>query len=206
MSNAYNVVTITPPASEVLTLAEVKTHLKVDYSDDDDLISGLIVAAREYAEKYTNRKFISQTLRLSIDNFYDWYSVDNSLSLPWYQYLRLPYPPVTSVTSIQYLDTSNTWQTLSPSIYQTDFISEPARIYHAYNQGFPIVQQTPQAVRITYVCGYADAASVPQSIKAGMKLLIGHWYDNRALFTDTRLTQLPLSAESLLSMNRILDI
>jgi uncharacterized phiE125 gp8 family phage protein len=206
MSNVYNVVTITPPASEVLTLDEVKTHLKVDYTDDDDLINGLIVAAREYAEKFCNRKFISQTLRLSIDNFYDWYSVDNSLSVPWYQFLRIPYPPVTSVTQIQYKDVSGNWQTLSSSIYQTDLISEPARIYHAYNQGFPIVQQVPQAIQITFVAGYANSAAVPSSIKAGMKLLIGHWYDNRAIYTDTRLAELPLSAESLLSMNRILDI
>ena len=206
MSNLYNVAVVTPPATQVLTLAQAKLHLRVDGTDDDTLITTLISSAQEYAESYTNRRFITQTLQLYIDNFYDWTAVDNSLPNPWYQYLKVPYPPCQAIQSIQYLDTNSAWQTLSTSIYQVDVVSEPARIYHAYNQGFPLVQQTPQSVKIMFTCGYGGASAVPASIQQAMLILIGHWYDNRSIYTDTRLAELPLSVDALLSRNRIMDI
>jgi len=60
---------VTPPAEEPVTLTEAKNHLRVDLSDDDSLISALIVAAREHAEAITRRAFITQTLKLSLDAF-----------------------------------------------------------------------------------------------------------------------------------------
>jgi uncharacterized phage protein (predicted DNA packaging) len=40
---------------EPISLAEAKKHLRVEFEDDDTLIQGLIVAAREYAEGFLNR-------------------------------------------------------------------------------------------------------------------------------------------------------
>lgn len=206
MSNKYNITVITPPASEVLTLTEVKTHLRVDSTDDDTLISSLLVAAREYAEKYTARRFVTQTLQLSIDNFFDWYTFDSGLASPWYQYIELPYPPTSSITTISYLNQSNSWATLDSSIYQTDFVSEPARIYHAYNQSFPVVQQVPQAVKIVYVTGYGAASAVPSGIKGAMKLLIGHWYEHRTEVEDYPTFEIPRAAKSLLDIYKVVDL
>ena len=41
--------------TEPVTLAEAKLHLRVEHSDEDAYIGGLISAAREYAESFTNR-------------------------------------------------------------------------------------------------------------------------------------------------------
>jgi len=38
------------PAEEPVTTAEAKDHMRVDTSDDDTLIDGLITASRLYAE------------------------------------------------------------------------------------------------------------------------------------------------------------
>lgn len=57
------------PASEPVSLNEAKLWLRVDNSDEDSLIAELIATARESAEIYTRRSFISQTLQLTLDAF-----------------------------------------------------------------------------------------------------------------------------------------
>ena len=56
---------IEPPAVEPVTLEEFKKHARVweDLTDDDDLIRGLITAAREVLERRLARAFILQTIR-----------------------------------------------------------------------------------------------------------------------------------------------
>lgn len=44
---------------EPITLSEAKTHLRLTTDDEDGLISGLITAARLYAENYQNRIYVS---------------------------------------------------------------------------------------------------------------------------------------------------
>jgi uncharacterized phage protein (predicted DNA packaging) len=46
--------------SEPLSLLETKKHLRVEFDDDDELIQGLIVAAREYAEGFLNRPLVAK--------------------------------------------------------------------------------------------------------------------------------------------------
>ena len=52
----------TEPAAEPVTLAELKTFMRIDGSEDDALIESLIVAARELCESYTGRALITQEL------------------------------------------------------------------------------------------------------------------------------------------------
>lgn len=45
--------------AEPVTLERAKQHLRVVNNDEDALITSYITAAREYAEKYQNRVFVS---------------------------------------------------------------------------------------------------------------------------------------------------
>lgn len=50
-----------PVWTEILTLAEVKTHLRVGSDTSEDaLITTYITAAREFAEGYQNRVFVGE--------------------------------------------------------------------------------------------------------------------------------------------------
>ena len=50
-----------PVWTEILTLAEVKTHLRVGSdTSEDSLITTYITAAREFAEGYQNRVFVGE--------------------------------------------------------------------------------------------------------------------------------------------------
>ena len=45
---------------ELVTLDEAKRYLRLDNNIDDDLVTGFILAARKYAEKYLNKDILSR--------------------------------------------------------------------------------------------------------------------------------------------------
>lgn len=159
------------PASEPITLTEAKAQLRVesDFSDDDVWIATAITVVREQVEALTNRAIMPQSLELAISEFED--------------VMQLPKPPFSSLASIQYYDENNSIQTLSSSIYQLNDFVEPAEISLAYEQTWPTVYDRPDAIRIAFSAGYADAASVPASIKQAMLMLLTDLYDNRSAAT-----------------------
>lgn len=186
---------VTPPAEEPVSLTEAKNHLRVDLSDDDSLISALIVAAREHAEAITRRAFITQTLKLSLDAF----PANNG---PIY----VPMPPLQSVNSLKYFDTDGVEQTLNEGKdYLVDNESEPGRITPAPDTGWPATQNRPNAVSVEFVAGFGDASKVPQGIKQAILLMVGHWYENREAVTmqGNNAGELPMAVDSLLMMHRI---
>jgi len=178
-----------------LDLDDAKTHLRVDVDDDDELIQGLIQAATEYVETFTHRALMgSQIWDYSLCGF-----VTDSCGSIW-----LPKPPVTSITSVSYVDTTGTTQVWASSNYRTELPAGPwarkARITAAYGVTWPSVRSVTGAVTIRFVCGYGTALYVPASIKAAMKILIGHWYEHReAVGVDIgNATAIPLAVDSLL--------
>ena len=58
---------VTPPAEEPVSLAELKSHLRVDSTDDNDYITALGKAGREWVESYCNRQLVTATYDYRID-------------------------------------------------------------------------------------------------------------------------------------------
>jgi len=184
-----SVVVVTAPSVEPITLTQAKVHLRVDDDSSDDLITALIVAARQYAEKYTNRAFITQTLRAYFDNFTP--------------VIRLPRPLLQSVTSVKYIDTNGTEQTVSSSLYKVDVASQPSRVVPVFGEVWPSARYEINAVYVEYVAGYGVAAAVPDDIKQAMYLHIGHMFENREETTPVAITELPMAYSALLSTYRL---
>lgn len=159
-------ITITPPAGLVVTLAEAKAHCRVDVSDDDALITALITAAQQQAEHRIGGALLTQTLELQLD---DWPAV-----------LELPRPPVASITSIKYIDTAGVEQTVSPSDYVLDRGPQLPVVRLLYGGAWPALRGDINGVRVRYVAGYGTGADVPASIAAWIKLAVGELYENRA--------------------------
>ncbi len=167
----------TAPTAEPITLAEARLHLRLTSSDtaEDDLIESLIVAAREHVETYTNRALLTQTWYWKADGF------PYSSSSP----IVLPRPPLVSISSISYVDTSGVTQTWAAGstgyqlVKPTGPKAQYARIVPSYQVLYPVTRYQPEAVIVEYVCGYGDETNVPESIIHAMRLLIGHWYENR---------------------------
>lgn len=180
------VTVITPPSITPISLATAKLHLKVDFDDDDTLISTLIDTATEWCQSRVGQQFITATRRLYLDGFPS-------------REIVLPYPPAATVTSITYIDIGGTTRTWTSTLYQTDLATKPARIRPAWSQVWPSTRGDLNSVIVNYTCGYgATAASVPAPIRQAMLLLVGHLYENRESTSEANLKEVPGGVESLL--------
>ena len=147
----------TAPTAEPIAVADLKRFWGVDFGEDDDRIAICGKAARVWVEHFTGRALVNRTYDLYLTDF-----TPNRLGV-----IRLPYPPLSSVTSIVYTatDGSSLATTLSSSVYSTDAYSEPGRIFLAYGQNWPSLygQEHAHEVRIRYVAGMAASASALDS-------------------------------------------
>jgi len=180
----------TEPAEEPVTLVEAKLHLRVDCSDDDAYITTLIKAATKHAERFQRRSYITQTLELRLDRF------------PRYL-IELQRPPVSAVVTVKYIDSAGTLQTLSSSLYTTDFNSYMPRLVPAFNQIWPTTRHVIDAVTIEYTAGYGAAATVPETIKQAILLLVSIWCEERNPITANSVMEIPFTVTALLNMEKV---
>lgn len=179
---------ISPPQVEPVSLAEVKQYLRLDLSDasQDDVLAGLIVAARSWAETYTARRFITQTWQLGMDFFPGYIDLKLSgskVSSPFVSgsnavlvgiryAIVLPFPPIQSIVSFTYLNANGTTTVMDPATdYVTDMASNPARLTPIFGQMWPVARVVVNAVQVQFSCGYAQPVQV--SLGAGQKNITG---------------------------------
>lgn len=156
---------ITPPITEPITLAEVKGFLRVDDATEDGFISSIIAASREYCEGFQNRAYNTQTWELWLDAW------------PCKSCIQMPRPPLQAVTSIKCYGTDNAEYTMAPGDYFVDSKSEPGRVVLTYGKSWPSTAlRTVNGVVVTFTAGYT---TIPEKVKQAIRLLIGHWFENR---------------------------
>lgn len=164
---------VTPPATEPITLIEAKNWLKVDFSEDDNLISSLIVAARQYAEHYCNTHFITST-----------YSESFSAGS---QMIFIGAGPNLAIDSVKDGDTTLALET------NYSVTKQPEGILIQFNS------LPDKLVTVTYTAGVSDDVDdVPDAVKNAMQLLITDWYENRA----DGVRRYPTAANNLLNTQR----
>lgn len=170
-----------------MTLAEAKAQLRLNATADDALVTGLIVASRQWAEQYTGRIFINQSWRLWIDaargfaqNWWDGVREAPVTVLNVDAAILLPKPPLVSVTCVQYYDDSDTGSLWPATNYYVDTAREPGRLVLRTGAIWPTPTRLVNGISVDYVAGYgADASCVPEAIKLAIKQLIAHWYEHR---------------------------
>lgn len=167
---------IVSPEREPLTLEEAKMHLRISHSGDegtieDDYIYSLIRSVREYCEwTLLGRALITQTLQYRTDRFRP--------------VIRLPMPPLQEIvdSEITYKDRlGDTHVLIEDEDFLVDTAEEPSVVLPAPGKRWPSVRLWPgNPIVITYIAGYGDAASdVPEEVRQWMRLMIGHYYENR---------------------------
>lgn len=195
----------TAPASEPVTVEELKTFARIDTSTEDSLLSGLITSVRQASELYCGRAFIEQTITLYFDFWPGAMAVPNSMYLAWGTSLmtELPLPPLISVTSISTLDEAGVATVYSSDNYFVRTDAEPGQVVIKNGATPPInTNRYFGGYKIIYKAGYGSAASdVPESIKLGIKLWATMIYENRLPINDP-----PWEVKTMLDPYRIMKL
>lgn len=143
---------IVPPAELAVSLQSAIAAARADGAGLDEQVRQAVETATAEAEFETQRAFIEQTLRLTLDRF------DGAI--------KLPRPRLISVTHVRFIDQAGQQQELHPQDYQVDAESEPAYIVPAPGKAWPATAARINAVEVLYVAGYGpDHTSVPAAVK-----------------------------------------
>jgi len=178
-----------------VSLGDVKDHLHIDTTDSDDTLTAYIQAATSFVEESTRRRFLDTTETRTQSKFIN--------------EQRMRYSPLSSITSITYYDTDDAQQTLSTDVYGV-VTGDAGHIYLKNNQSWPSLYNRPDAVTITFVAGYGTASEVPPWAAQAIKMLVGHWYENReAVTVPTRMSnilELPLAVPSIIQLHKVWEV
>lgn len=187
-------VLITPPALEPLTLAEAKAHLRLDTTDEDDLVTALIVSARHVVERQTRRALISQTWRVICDAWPDPGT------------FAIPLAPFISLSAIRTYDAANVATVLGTSTYYVDAQPGAARVQFTVQPPNP--GRAIAGIELDAVIGYgAGAASVPDPLRLAMRLLVARWFEARGdAAADAGALQIPPLIAALLQPFRMMRL
>lgn len=182
---------VTKPTFDPVTLSEALAHCRVDNSDDDGLIVGYIMAARQYLEDICGMCFATQTLDATFDSM-------------WPALFQLPRAPAQSITSISYVDTAGATQVLASNQYVAALKRHIAIIAPAYGVTWPEVRDQTDAITVRYVAGCGNSPSdTPEALRQAILLLVGHWYENReAVVVGTTAVDMPAAVGALIAPYR----
>ena len=165
MSNIYPIgyILITDAVSEILTLSDIKTFLRIDGSDYDTILTPFIKISRQIGEKITGRDFVEKEYKAFLDYFPSCYGIEIRKS------------KLKSITSIQYYDVNNILQTLSPNDYYFTNDSGYSSIYINNDKSFPNTYNRKQAVIITFKVDYPN---FPATLKQAMLSVCAYLFEN----------------------------
>lgn len=147
------------PATEPLTLTEAKLFLRVDGSTEDSVITDMIVVARMAAEQFLRRALITQTWKLSFDEYMG-------------TEVLLPVTPVIGITSITVFDRAGVSQLIDSDVY---YLSVTKDILKLDTVLFA------HRTEVLFTAGYGAASDVPAPIKQGILQHIAAMYDVRGI-------------------------
>lgn len=191
---------VTPPSYLVVSVADQKAHLRIDTSAEDALIQSLIEAATAACEHETRRQFLTATWKLVLDCFPGGESIRSTYRGGWHPghcgAIVLQRPPLQGITQIEYVDPSGTTVELATSVYQAVTDSYLEFVVPKPDQSWPSARDVPNAVTVTYTCGYSPSLLPKQAVEA-VKLLVGHWFENREA-TGSGMIELPMAVKWLL--------
>lgn len=156
---------------EPVTLAEAKHQCGIadGVSYHDQKLLDSISAARETVE--------SDTGLVCYTGSHTW----KFTYFPEDRWFELPLRPVSSITSITYVDSAGTSQTLDSSNYALDAYTVIPTVKLAYAASWPATRGDINGITVTFVAGYADALAIPKMVKQACLFLVNHWFVN----TDT---------------------
>lgn len=165
--------------TEPVTLAEAKAHCRVDFTDDDTLITGLITAARTMIEDYCHVSLVQKTVTLTTQ------SIERPQTLysqPWqvrqaFNGFELPYGPIKAVSSVTSVNSDGftiTALTLNADYFLVGVDFQTIKIVNNYSNNI-----------LVYITGYN---TLPPTLKLAILNELSYRYDHRGEEENMRAT------------------
>lgn len=202
-------------ATDYVSLAEAKQHLRVTASDDDSYITGLISMAVDACSNYLGYSIRKGTAKYGFDSFTGSPALINpvnGLNIPSGNYLRVN-SRVLSLVSVSYVNANQAVTAFSGS----DWITAPDPMGNYSRNIF--INTAPDSITddtIKYIVEVTEGFNpvgtsavdpdtiFPMAIKHAALLLIGQYYDNRnAIVVGTIQAKISLGFEYLLDPYKI---
>lgn len=177
----------THPASEPVTVADLKAHAVIEHDADDGLVELYALAARQKIERERGLVFISTVFEWTLSGF------------PCRPFLTLPRQPLVSIASVTYRDTAGATQTLDPSDYRIR-AGKPGFLVLDESAPWPSTTDRPDAVTIRFTAGHATADDVPATLLQALRLVAADFYANRENSAPVELRPIPTGADRLLRL------
>ena len=145
-----------------VSLAVMKSYLKITTTSDDALIQSMIDASTEQGEKYTGRDFRPITWDLLLDEF------TNRIAL-----MR---DPVATITTVERL-VSDVFVAVASTVFYLKKLVQSSEILLNEDQEWPDdADNREQVVKIRFVTeGYRCQESIIEAIQ----IMVAFWYRNR---------------------------
>lgn len=195
-SRRQGTIVTVPADGHPLSVADAKRHLRIDADDTthDEHVATLVAAAHRHIENSLGVAVMRQTRRTSLYGFpcgLLWLGAGHNLT----------------VLTVKYYDTAGVQQTMAGSDYVTDAVSRPAYIMAAPLKTWPVAQTRPGGVEVEWQAGWENPSDVPEDIIHAMKLLIGHWDQNReAVVVGSTTATLDMAVDALLNPHRVMAV
>ncbi|MFZ1792018.1 MAG: head-tail connector protein [Anaerolineae bacterium] len=185
---------VTPPTLKPLSVAALKTHLRIDHADEDEYLAALIDVATQFVEERAWRALLTQTREIAMD---EW---------PGGREIELPFAPIQSVASVKYITSQGMEVIVAPENFALNAVCEPGRLVLQRGASWPNGELAATGgVRVQYVCGWDEASKIPPSLVHAVRIMCGHLYENREVaITGTIITQVPEGINALIEPFRLL--
>lgn len=159
----YSSTVVTDLDEEILSPDEAKARCRVDSSDDDAVIGGLIEEVIVEAETYCNIRLRRREVVSMCDSFAD--------------FGRMPEGPLAAdaVLSISYVDPSGIAQTLPDSSYELRVDGLDSSILRRSGLAWP-AKQHGSRISVTLIVGFE---TLPADIRLALLLKIAERYERR---------------------------
>lgn len=175
---------ISQSATEPILLSEAKDYLRIDGTQDDDMVGIMVQAARQMVENKTWVSVIPATYHMTFDK-------DEVQEI-----MRINKYPIRSIEAIYYKDADGVTQTLSVQDYEVDLLSNPVRIRI---KTMPNIGDYLNAFWIEFEAGFEFPYQIPKPIIQAMKLIMGHLNENRQdVVVGSSIAKMPMGSEYLI--------
>lgn len=167
--------------SEPVTLAEAKTQCRVDFTDDDTLISDLITAARQSIEEYCHISLVPKVVTLTVNmteqlksNYAQPFQVREAFGV-----FELPYGPASDGVVASATNSDNT---ITGLVANTDYFLTGAAFQTIR------ISNNWENVTLVYSAGPSEVWTIPRALVRAILNEIAYRYSQRGEPTNIRAT------------------